>query len=270
MSNDRYCNKEVKVDLESLEKLLKKAGNSKVMFVILIGSYQTGKSSKIAKLIDSRDVVIGNGIDETTRGAYIYGPVSLNNLKERFDCFPDDSDDTKIFFIDTEGANGFNICDSPEETTYLISKFIAPYAALSNVVVTISKPNITIGEIEPMKQIYDIFKTIRHSRNDKNEVNIINIINDAYSSDDYYMNHKKEEVLRVFQGKSKELYQDITLLPTFDSSKAWYEQSYFYNKGFEHFAKELIQKLDELKNEAFDDYQEALDAFKGSLDFTMK
>ena len=82
--------------------------------------------------------------------------------------------------------------------------------------------------------------------------------------------NKKEEVLRVFQRKSKELYQGITLLPKFDNSKAWYEQSDFYNKGFEHFAKELIQKLDESKNEAFDDYQEALDVFKGLLDFTKK
>ena len=114
-------NQTFKVNMEAVESMLKKAGNSNVMFVILIGSYQTGKSSKIAKLIDSRDVVIGNGIDETTRGAYIYGPVSLNNLKERFDCFPDDSDDTVIFFIDTEGANGFNTGNSPEETTYLIS-----------------------------------------------------------------------------------------------------------------------------------------------------
>ena len=60
------------------------------------------------------------------------------------------------------------------------------------------------------------------------------------------------------------------MLPKFDNSKAWYEQSDFYNKGFEHFAKELIQKLDESKNEAFDDYQEALDVFKGLLDFTKK
>ena len=97
-------NQTFKVNTEAVKSMLKKAENSKVMFVILIGSYQTGKSSKIAKLIDSRDVVIGNGLCETTQGAYAYGPVSLNNLKERFECSPDDSDDTKIFFVGTEDA----------------------------------------------------------------------------------------------------------------------------------------------------------------------
>ena len=82
--------------------------------------------------------------------------------------------------------------------------------------------------------------------------------------------NKKEEVLRVFQGRSKELYHDVTLLPIFEPANPWNKQSDFYNKGFEHFAKELIQKLDESKNEAFDDYQEALDVFKGLLDFTKK
>ena len=150
LSIDTWGNKEFKVNFDSLEKLLKKAGNSKVMFVTLIGSYQTGKSSKIAKLIDSKDVVIGDGLCETTQGAYAYGPVSLNNLKDRFDCFPDDNDNTMIFFVDTEGAGGFKTGNSPQETTYLISKFIAPYAALSNVIITINKSQITAGEVETM------------------------------------------------------------------------------------------------------------------------
>ena len=64
--------------MESFKSILKKARKSKVMFVILIGSYQTGKSSKIARLIDSKDVIIGDEMKETTRGAFVYGPVSFN------------------------------------------------------------------------------------------------------------------------------------------------------------------------------------------------
>ena len=54
-----------------------------------------------------------------------------------------------------------------------------------------------------MKKMLDIFKYIRSSRNDKSEVNIINVISDVYSPDcTNYMN-KKEEVLKLFQGRSK-------------------------------------------------------------------
>ena len=67
-----------------------------------------------------------------------------------------------------------------------------------------------------MKKMLDIFKYIRSSRNDKSEVNIINVISDVYSPDcTNYMN-KKEEVLKLFQGRSKELYQDIVLFSIFD------------------------------------------------------
>ena len=259
-------NQTFKVNTEAVKSMLKKAENSKVMFVILIGSYQTGKSSKIARLIDSKDVVIGDGMLETTHGAYIYGPVSLNDLKERFDCFPDDNDDTVIFFIDTEGANGFNTGNSPEETTYLISQFIAPYAALSNVIITINKPNITVDEVESTLKMLDIFQRIRSSGNGK-KANVINIINDVYSAKDNYKS-KKDAILETFQGRSKELYHDVTLFPIFDTTNPWYEQSKFYNKGFEYFAKELIQKLDKSKNEAFIDYQEALDVFTNLIDIT--
>lgn len=48
--------------------LLKKAGKSKVMFVTFIGSYQ----SKIAKIINSKDVIIGDGMCETIHCAHLW------------------------------------------------------------------------------------------------------------------------------------------------------------------------------------------------------
>lgn len=74
--------------------------------------------------------------------------------------------------------------------------------------------------------------------------------------------NKKNDVLDVFQGRTREIYQNITLLPKFNTSKTWDEQSDFYNEGFEHFVKGLIQKLEKSKNEAFGDYQQTFDVFK--------
>ena len=60
--------------------------------------------------------------------------------------------------------------------------------------------------------------------------------------------NKKNDVLDVFQGRTREIYQNITLLPKFNTSKTWDEQSDFYNEGFENFVKGLIQKLEKSKN----------------------
>lgn len=174
-----------------------------------------------------------------------------------------------IFFIDTEGAGGFETSNSPEETIYLISQFIAPYATLSNVIITISKPNITNGEIESLIKMFDIFQSIRsHLTRNSESTNFINIINDVYSPGDSNYSSKKKEVLIKFQKRSNELYQDITLFPKFDNSKACYEQNDFYNDGFKNFAGELINKLEEFKNEAFYDYQEALYVFTQLINIT--
>lgn len=63
--------------MDAIESVFLKV-KSRVMFVILIGSYQTGKSSKIGLLTGLDDIEIGKCCDETTNGAIVYGPFSFN------------------------------------------------------------------------------------------------------------------------------------------------------------------------------------------------
>lgn len=260
---DTWGDKTFKPDKEAMEKLLKQAGNKKILFVLLIGSYQTGKSSKIAKMIDSKEVVIGNGSKETTQGAFVYGPVHFNELCKRFGIRSiQDDDDKCIFFIDTEGVNGFKTGDTSRETTYLLSEFIAPYAALSNVIITVAEKNIKRFEVECMEEMFKIFKTIRNSGNQK-KVNIINVINDSLSLDEKAGNYEQQRrnLLPMYQEKSSILFDDIVLLPNFNTDKKWWDQDTNYNKGFAFFVKKLINLLDNCKNEAFHDGKEASDVF---------
>ena len=239
------------------------------MFVILVGPYQVGKSSKIAALTGIKGIPIGDGIKEETSGVNIYGPISFNEIRSRFDCFEDPNDDTIIYFFDTEGNCGFRTGSSSEETTFLLSQIFAPYAALSNVIVTISQSNMSNGVSGEMEKMLEIFETIHNSGNQKNS-NVINVINDAFIGEkDYKI--EKEKVLETFKGRSKMFKDhDFVILPKYNNSQKWEAQSDFFKKGFEFFAKQLINKLQDClrSNGAFTNGEEAFNVFKKLVNIT--
>ena len=191
---------EVKPDLEYIGSLLKSQSKSRVLFVILVGPYQVGKSSKIAALTGIKGIPIGDGIKEETSGVNIYGPISFNEIRSRFDCFEDPNDDTIIYFFDTEGNCGLKADSSSEETTFLLSQIFAPYASLSNVIVMINQPNMIKSNLVVMEKMCEIFETIHNSRNQRN-YSIVNVINDAFKGVKNYET-EKEENLNVFEKRS--------------------------------------------------------------------
>ena len=260
---------EVKPDLEYIGSLLKSQSKSRVLFVILVGPYQVGKSSTIAALTGIKGIPIGDGINEETSGVNIYGPISFNVIRSRFDCFEDPNDDTIIYFFDTEGNCGFQTGSSSEETTFLLSQIFAPYAALSNVIVTISQSNLSKGVPGEMEKMLEIFETIHNSGNQKNS-NVINVINDAFIGEKGY-EKEKEEALETFEGRSKMFKDhDFVILPKYNRSQKWEAQSKFFKKGFEFFAKQLINKLQDClrSNGAFTNGEEAFNVFKKLVNIT--
>ena len=266
ITTDNWDNTIVVPNIKAVEKLLRESGKSKIMFVLLIGSYQIGKSTKIAYFINSNKVAIGNGSREETSGVWIYGPVSYNEFRQRFGCDKVPDDDTCIYFIDTEGNCGFHKGSSAEETTLLLSQIIAPYAALSNVTLTISKPSITSDEVQQMEKMLDIFNIIRSSGNQKYS-SIINVVNDIYTENDKYK-IKEEETQKTFLKRSKIYNNNFVILPKYNQAKNWNEQDNFYIKGFRHFTKKLIIELERCKNDSFTDWEEAFEVFKGLIGIT--
>ena len=83
MNSAKYENGKVifLTDKDKEDKDFLKNVKGKVMFVSFMGSFQVGKSFKIAKLLKTDKIKIGNGRDEETQGVYIYGPISFNFIK---------------------------------------------------------------------------------------------------------------------------------------------------------------------------------------------
>ena len=282
MNSAKYENGKVifLTDKDKEDKDFLKNVKGKVMFVSFMGSFQVGKSFKIAKLLKTDKIKIGNGRDEETQGVYIYGPISFNELYKRFQDTERKEEDCQIFFIDTEGSNGFNTGKSAEENKLLIAQIIAPHAALSSVIVTVSKSTITKQEVDSMAEMFQIFDICRN-KGSNNDICCINIINDSLRREDDY-EQKKEEVLRTFQGeRSAIIYKDVLLMSqpdTFNQSindiinpkpeTKFSNQNKFYEQSFKRFGKELTNKLKDNLPNAFPDGSTALDVFENLTKIT--
>ena len=214
---------------------------------MLCGSYQTGKSSTIKMLTGDKNVDIqtGDGVIETTRGAYVYGPYLYNDIRERFGFPRKEGDNTQAYFVDTEGCNGFLTGNNPESNTYLLSQLIAPYALLSNVLVATIKKDITQSEFDAMATMYGIIDSIRKGRGLNNTFLMGLVPNvDKYFPDKNF-DEKQSQITNAMQKKfGKFKLHEFMPLPQFDTDYDILEQSLRFKEGFKIFAQNLIQQID--------------------------
>lgn len=235
-----------KANIEEIRDVLESAGQDKIILITIIGSYQTGKSTTIMKLTRDCEIVIGDGMDETTKGVLIYGPYQYNSLRNSFGLPLIDQDSTKVFFIDTEGICGFSCGDNPEENSILVSQLISPYAALSHIVINLLKPNVTCREIETLKGLFETIFKIRENDTNNENFSIINL----YSNMKEYRPGKnfvqcQERVKEIIHQWNDGMENDIYIpLPMYSINDKPLQQSEEFNLGFDIFAKALLEKID--------------------------
>lgn len=252
---------EYRHDLNFIKSIFKQADDSNILFVIFVGSYGIGKTSKIMKLL-YQGTKTQFSISKTY-GVQIHGPVSYNDLCKRFHCSEEMlAEDAKLYFIDTEGL-GFISDESQEIQTLLMSQFIAPYAALANIIVTTSECNVVDSTVKSMEQMIDIFQKVRSVGN-FNEPVILNIINDCQLLKEGEDNcNAKNQINGIFVKRSSQIYNNTFPLPPFN------EHGIFYNSCFADFAKELISKLKDCNNsKSFKGNKEAFFMFKHLIEKT--
>lgn len=149
-------NKKIKQYKDKFREVLNRANDRRVLLLVLFGGYQQGKSSTAALFTGNDRHVIGNGVDEQTRGVWMDGPVSFHELAQRF-LFPMDNvdfqDDPAIFVLDCEGAGGFKPGDNEEQCRMLIQQLEIPFISLSTVMLFIAHKNESIDSIENVSSL---------------------------------------------------------------------------------------------------------------------
>ena len=234
--------------------------DSDVVFVSFFGSYQTGKSTTISILTGDLGISIGDGIRETTEGAFIYGPYFLNTLKSNFRLSIDPTCNTYVFFVDTEGFAGFESGQSIDENTLLITQLIAPYIALSSVSVTSLKHNITNSEVEMIKTMLSITRRVEFESQKRTP--IIGMITDVKSP-------QNSDIIRIIESRFQEkIFEDIIPLSEYNPNNKPLEQGEEFQSSFKNFASVLFNHISESNKRM--KATEVVNAFKLLVENTRK
>ena len=244
-----FKDKNILFDLKNIEKILKGANESRVLFVSFVGMTKARIGKKIGRLIKMCP-------KEKVDDVVIYGPVLLSELCN----IQDSKDKTNVFFFDFECLNKLQINKDYD----LIVKIVAPYASITSVVVTVSYSYINEKEIEFLEKIIDIFNSFQDSKER------INIINDVLNIEKRNYESVKSGLIQDLKKESSKIYNDIITFPYYNTSKRYDQQGKFYNYIFDIFIEELIGKLKTCNQHGLANYRNAFDIFKRVFEATKK
>ncbi|KAH0789486.1 WD40-repeat containing protein [Histomonas meleagridis] len=241
---------EYRPDFALFHEAIMEAKGKPTIFVTFFGSYQTGKSSAIKMLTGDGEVQIdiGDGMRETTYGAFVYGPYSYNKIRQRFGVEIIPEDDTQIFFVDTEGCNGFK-AGRPESAVYLLSQLIAPYASISNVVISTIKAGVTAPEVDSMETMFEIINIIRQGVGVES-AHLLGLVPNVTNYFPENFVEKQKQITETMQEKFDDFqfgsfkFDEFIPLPIFDTDHDILEQNERFNNAFCIFAQRLIYHID--------------------------
>ncbi|KAH0786009.1 hypothetical protein GPJ56_010066 [Histomonas meleagridis] len=233
-----------------------KAKGSHIIFVAIGGVYQIGKTSIIEML--TGDSSIKTRPSEVMR-TFTFGPYSYNFIRKRFELEEIEGDDTEVFFIDTEGCNGFSWHKKIE-----IYRLIVPYVTLSGVFIAVFPAHTSI-DVSSEKVLLDLIDSSHKGTNIVPKVIIaVQHVNDYEYPDEMIFNEKQNELTERFSQIFPKKYQfaEVIPLPRINYVDDVLKQSETYNEGFRIFAQHSIKHIEELRKCLTFSKEEALQKFE--------
>ncbi|KAH0797345.1 uncharacterized protein GO595_009848 [Histomonas meleagridis] len=270
-------NRKFKHVLKEFKDAMMEAQGKPIIFVTIFGSYQIGKSSTLKLLTGDKSIAVGNGRDEETTGAFIYGPLPYNDFRKKFGMEIIPNNETQIFFIDTEGSDGFNAVDGfnagdgqIQAGHYLMSQLIYPYAALSSVIISMLETNFSNGVADTIKEILKtIDLIIRGTLKSDLSKNLIALVRNvpkyqpSKGKFDKYQKKIKKSIYRKIQNTIQ--YNDFIPLYPIDINADIMAQGFEFNLGFKIFAQRLINHIEEARKEFTFDWESACEMFENLI-----
>lgn len=146
---------EIKQYKEVLFEAIDECGDDQIMFIPIIGPFQTGKSSFLSVLLENNNIEIGDTIQDQTMGVDILGPVDINVLKSKYGFPTDPNRCIKLFFVDTQGYGGFT-AGSNKENSINITRLISSFIPLSQIVLLYTLSNVSAISVETLNSFFNL------------------------------------------------------------------------------------------------------------------
>lgn len=137
----------------------------KAVIIMTFVNHQNGKSTFLRTITGNQAYISGKGGRSTTKGIYIDGPYSKNDIvdniidtdfKEKINKL-NIPDDIEIFFLDTQGIGDENI-EYQKNYNILYNRLLSIFSSISNICITIPDFNLDHSVLEKL------FKLVRRTQ----------------------------------------------------------------------------------------------------------
>lgn len=222
------------VNMDLLRRVIGKT-KERVMFIMLYGSYGMGKTTLI-RYLTRKNIQAYTRSYEPTLGVYIYGPYHYNDIRKLFGFRKvEQKQDIIVYFIDTEGMNNPKMLSS--QSDYRMTKLLAPFIGISNIVISLIKPNVTQEEIESMSYMFNFIQKTKESLK---IIFSIGIVTNVTGNFDTYKNicETQGRVTFIMSGKKNLSMFDIFVpLPP--------PEHFCFENGLKYLVKEIFIAIDD-------------------------
>ena len=257
----------VEHDQTALDLALRSARQDQILTVVLAGPTGVGKSSLIANLTGDREIVLGDGFEETTEGVWTYGPYTLNSLRTRWGLEQDPASDCKVFFFDTQGFEGHTM-GLHNENMLFSNMVLCPYLSSSNMCILMHQGRLERGTAESFSFLMGTVNAIRADLNGSSEhqskfniVDVVTCVSQYNDGEDFegrpiqkeYNPETSQDSFEAACAYVKSVTErringffahDFYPLPSFFGQDDIFHQNGKFNSGFEIVARRLLETLD--------------------------
>lgn len=238
---------------DAFRNVLRKAEGKKIVCVQFLGGYQQGKSSTISYITGNTKNHIGDGINEETRGIWVDGPYTIQEIAQRFNIagYSDRPDDNAIFFIDCEGSGGFDAGQTQIANQLIMQKLDIPFISISSCVVYLANRNESKASVENLASVLK-FKAFASNINDiiKDSLSVLALFKNIpkFKTVDYSMPNPQNylQISKGLENHWNDKLPDIEYefyprpLPIFDDRKSIFDQDANFKNGFRLVVQELV------------------------------
>lgn len=250
-----YKEEEFKLALEP-----SKASNRLIMFVVISGMFQTGKTTTLKAITRNVAHVVGQGYEEETNGVWIDGPYEIDTLIREYGFEPKvdlGSSSPHVYFLDIEGLCGFKNASNSNEAKILYQSIAIPFIGLSCFNIIMFRQNESQDTLENIFSSLQI-SDLSQATTDVNKTKIllgVTGVQKSYNNVLFTGHISKETSDTVSKMYAKKLKQNFDFdrydsivrfrcLPYIDSTVPSKKEKVSFSSAFDIFAQEIFSLIE--------------------------
>lgn len=236
---------------EAFHEAIRRADGRSIVFAVVIGGFQRGKTSFISLLTGNDQHRIGNGLREINSGVTLDGPVFINDIAGQWNINDYiDNNNTALFICDIEGFGGHRRGINTEQNTIFFSKLCVPLFSIASCIIYFADMNNNQEESMLLISLFRMAQVINNQ-----QINLLTLVRNVDSMDDIdYSQPELDSYNRISQILSDDLQsrlirhqRNITInmkpLPYYNRRMDPFHQNNSYYMGFRFVINDILRIL---------------------------